>query len=253
MHGIPSGPAGDLGTFIRALNDDKLLAMNFWSLVVRISDQENGSNKALLEAIAEGVTGRSVAETEAAGGEQRWLMEQMAAMLAGEDVRIPAALVPSTSPALAAVAGEISLVAVEAPVLVLTPPPADLQVSAETRLQPFLIRDEDERSRLMSEPEVGSSKSLLGQRVLFGPQMQEESVRAFRVPLEGYAASSASGSGRMIAFAVLMVVALGCGAFFARGDRAALQQKFGPSVRAGYNSAWREVKDLSGWVSNAAR
>jgi hypothetical protein len=49
MHGIPSNASGaNLGTFMRALDQDKLLAMNFWSLVVKITDQisaqENGSN-----------------------------------------------------------------------------------------------------------------------------------------------------------------------------------------------------------------
>ena len=114
MHGLPSGSAADLGTFMRALDTDKLLAMNFWSLVVKITDQigehiqssaqETGSNSPLLEAIAHGVTGRSVAAIEAAGGEPKWLIQQMAAMLAGEDIQIPAAMpmpakpIPSSAP-----------------------------------------------------------------------------------------------------------------------------------------------------------
>jgi hypothetical protein len=266
MHGIPSGAGGDLGTFMRALNTDKLLAMNFWSLVVKITDQisaqENGSNVALLEAISEGVTGLSVAELETGGGEPKWLIQQMAAMLAGEDIQIPAAAnVPAAAVAPAAtldapVSGEIAATPVEESALVLTPPPvAEAPVAVETQLQPFLIRNDREksdRSRMVLEPEVAAAKPLVGQRALFGFEGQEEKTRAIRVPLQSYGERSTNGSVRMIAFAMLMLLALGSGAFVARGEGAALRQKFVPSVRAAYNSAWHGVKALGTWASKIA-
>ena len=260
MHGIPSGAGGNLGTFMRALNQDKLLALNFWSLVVKITDQinaqENGSNAALLEAISHGVTGKSVAEAEAAGGEPQWLIKQMAAMLAGEDIQIPAAA--SLTPAAAApvpvaaqqapVSAEVSAVAIETQALVLTPPPVEVSADADTRLQPFLIRIDRDRSRMVLAPEGVTSKPMMGQRALFGPEAREKETRATRVPLECYGERSANISTRMIAFAALMAVALGGAAFVARGDAAATQK----SVRAAYDSAWSGVKALGNWASRIA-
>jgi hypothetical protein len=279
MHGLPSGSPGDLGTFMRSLNHDKLLAMNFWSLVVKITDQisnetsiqtsahENGSNPELLETIAQGVTGRSVAEVEAVGGEPKWLIQQMAAMLAGEDVQIPAAM---PVPAAAVSADTSRAAAVEPPAFVSTPT-ADLPEPAEAQSQPFLVRtartartartdqadqpvltdrDISDRSRLVLEPEAAASKPLPGQRALFGQEAQEEKASPFRVPLEGYGATVANGSASRIAIALLIVVALGGGAFFVRGNGAAMQQKFGPSVRARYNAAWHGAKWMGGWVSS---
>jgi hypothetical protein len=265
MHGLPSGSPADLGTFMRALDTDKLLAMNFWSLVVKITDQindqiqfsahENGptgsntTNATLLEAIAQGVTRHSVAEVEAAGGEPKWLIQQMAAMLAGEDVQIPPAM-----PAPAAAATQVTPRApAETPALVQTPP-ANLPEPAEAQPQPFLVPAvqtvQTDRSRLVLEHEVAVSSPLLGQRALFGSEAQEEKARPSRVPLEGYGATIATGSARKIAFALLIAVALGGGAFFVQENGAALQQKFGPSIRARYDAAWHGAKGMGGWVSS---
>jgi hypothetical protein len=204
------------------------------------------------------VTGLSVAEIEAGGGEPKWLIQQMAAMLAGEDIQIPAAAVDPAAAADVTVSKEIAA-AVEEPVLVLTPPPvAEAPVAVEAQLQPFLIRNDrdksgnPDRSRMVLEPEMTVSKALVGQRALFGSEGQEEKGRAMRVPLEGYGDRSATGSTRMIAFAALMLVAVGGGAFIVRGDAAALRQKFVPSVRAGYDSAWHGVKALGNWASKIA-
>jgi hypothetical protein len=251
VHGVPCGSPANLAMFLRAVNEDKCLAMNFWSLMARMHDLEQGSNEVLLEAIAEGVTGRSVVEVHAAGGEPRWLMKQMAAMLAGEDIDIAAVVqVP------AAAVREIARAAVEsAPAVALTAPvAAATAVSAEMKWQAVSIRQEEERSRLVLEPEMVGLQPFFGQRALFGVDLREPKVevREIRVPLEGYGERSANGSVRMIAFAVLMVVAMCGAAFVARGDAAVLQHKVGPSVRAGYDAAWRGVKGLGDWAGNAA-
>jgi hypothetical protein len=240
MHGIPTGTIGNLATFMRALPEDKGLAMNFWSLMAKMHDLEQGSNAAPLEAIAEGVTGRSVVEVHAAGGEPRWLMKQMAAMLAGEDIDLSAvAQVPATAP--------VSVAA--APALVLTSPAASVAAaSAEGKWQLVSVRQEEERSRLVLEPAMVGLQPFFGQRAPVGVDLREEAMQGIRVPLEGYGERSANGSARTIAFAVLMVIAAGGAAFFARGDAAVLQQRVGPSVRAGYDAAWRGVKGLGlGW------
>ncbi len=253
MHGVPSGSAGDLGTFMRALDNDKLLAMNFWSLVVKITDQisdqlsahEIGSNQPLLEAIARGVTGRSVAEVEAGGGEPKWLIQQMAAMLAGEDIKIPPAgqIPPSVQIPAAAMAPPAPIA--EPPAFALTPP-AQAPVSTEAQLQPFLIR-----SRMVLEPEAAASQPLQGQRALFAPEQQQEQEKArpSRVPLEGYGERIANGRTRTIAFAALLAVALGGAAFFARGEGSALQHSVATSVRASYDAAWHGVKSLSSAIN----
>ena len=240
---------------MRALDNDKLLAMNFWSLVVKITDQidqlsahEIGPNQPLLEAIARGVTRHSVAELEAGGGEPKWLIQQMAAMLAGEDVQIPAGQIPPAAmaplhvqipPAAMSPAAPI----VEPPVAALTPP-AQAPVSTEAPLQPFLIR-----SRMILEPEAAASQPSLGQRALFAPEQKQaqEKPQPSRVPLEGYGERIATGSTstRTIAFALLMVIALSGAAFFALGEGPALQQRVATSVRASYNAAWHGVKTLS--------
>ena len=280
MHGLPIGSTADLGTFMRALDTDKLLAMNFWSLVVKITDQINdefqltsegfsstGPNATLLEAIAHGVTRRSVAEVEAAGGEPRWLIQQMAAMLAGEDIQIPAAI-PAPS-ATASKATSPAAIETLAPIFT---QPAEIPAPAEPQLQPFLLPATPavtpapavrktqtaptvptapiDRSRLVLEPEVAVSRPPLGERALFGSEAHEEKPRPSRVPLEGYGAAIATGSVKKIAIALLLAVALGAGAFSLREDGATLQQKFGPSIRARYDAAWHGAKSMGAGVSS---
>jgi hypothetical protein len=236
MHGIPTGNVGNLATFMRALPDDKSLAMNFWSLMARMHDLEQGSNERLLEAIAEGVTGRSVIEVHATGGEPRRLMKQMAAMLAGEDIDLSeVAQVPAAAP-----------VSVAAPSLVLTSSvTAEAAMSSGAKWQMVSVRQEEERSRQALEPEMVGLQPFVEHRASFGVDLKEEPVQMNRVPLEGYGERSAHGSIRMIAFAALMLVVAGGAAFVARGDAAGVQHKVGPSVRAGYDAAWRGMK---GWA-----
>jgi hypothetical protein len=78
----------------------------------------------------------------------------------------------------------------------------------------------------------------------------DEKAAGPRFPLESYGARGAHGNARMITFAVLMVVTVASAAFMARGNAAALQQKAGPSMRAGYDSAWRGVKEFGSWVNS---
>jgi TonB family protein len=96
-HGIDHGNPGSLAGFMDALGRDKLLAMNFWSLVAHlttVAGPQSTNPDWLLAIIVEGVTGRSLAETRAAGSEQSRLVQRLASMLAGEDVDSPLAHTP---------------------------------------------------------------------------------------------------------------------------------------------------------------
>jgi TonB family protein len=115
MHGLPFGSPANLTGFVQALDTNKHLAMDFWSLVARMSDAdgpatpkpgtdaETGAaaervsdgrtlNGRLLETIVEGVTGQSVADVISAGGDARRSVGDLASLLAGEDIYAPAGL-----------------------------------------------------------------------------------------------------------------------------------------------------------------
>jgi TonB family protein len=91
-HAVGHGSPGKLADFMRALDRNKHLAMDFWSLVVRISSEERGGSidpDWLLAVIVEGVTGWNVASLRAAGTPETEHVTELASMLAGEDVHSP--------------------------------------------------------------------------------------------------------------------------------------------------------------------
>jgi TonB family protein len=91
-HAVGHGSPGKLADFMRALDRNKHLAMDFWSLVVRISSEERGGSVDpdwLLAVIVEGVTGWNVATLRAAGTPETKQVTELAHMLAGEDVHSP--------------------------------------------------------------------------------------------------------------------------------------------------------------------
>ena len=91
-HDLAHGEPNDLVTFMRALHEDKHLAMNFWSLVARLTDKGGPHPNQpdwILATIVEGVTGRSLDEVRAVGPAHRVLVSRLASMLAGEDVLAP--------------------------------------------------------------------------------------------------------------------------------------------------------------------
>src|ERR1700738_614255 len=95
MHRAPFGSASDLTDFLRALDENKHLAMDFWAIVERLTDEKSthpssrSLNAWILELIVEGVTNCSVAEMMAMAGEPRQAVAQLASMLGGEDVHRP--------------------------------------------------------------------------------------------------------------------------------------------------------------------
>jgi len=97
MHRAPHGAPDALAGFMEALDTNKHLAMDFWALVARMTDEESGKlsgsavNGRILEVIVTVVTGQSVAEMIARGGDDKHYVGDLASMLAGEDIHRPAA------------------------------------------------------------------------------------------------------------------------------------------------------------------
>ncbi len=97
-HSVAYGSPDDLPGFMTALNENKHLAMDFWSMVARISDRsETKDPRWLLKIIVEGVTGQSLADFDAADGQQRVPLQKLANMLAGEDIQTPVDRKPVSS------------------------------------------------------------------------------------------------------------------------------------------------------------
>ncbi len=89
-HGLACGSPEDLAGFLRALGENKLLAMNFWSVVAKLSDGKNALDSSeVLAAIVQGVAGQSLEEASASSAQQP-LVDKLARMLAGEDVPLTA-------------------------------------------------------------------------------------------------------------------------------------------------------------------
>jgi len=97
MHAVPRGAAHHLIGFLVALEENKHLAMDFWSLVARMSDADSDASvdsiagsasdsNRLLAVIVEGVTASSVAEVRDVGPEEKRAVAALASMLAGHDV-----------------------------------------------------------------------------------------------------------------------------------------------------------------------
>ena len=97
-HNVKWGTPQKLAGFIGELQSNKHLAMDFWSIVARMSEEATdvGPNR-VLEVIVEGVTGRSVAEMMVAGRVERGAVSDLTRLLAGEDVWSPVTASPKIS------------------------------------------------------------------------------------------------------------------------------------------------------------
>src|SRR6185437_386457 len=85
-HNLACGAPENLVPFLAALAENKLLAMNFWSVVARLSDGRHGpalSQEQILAAIVQAVTGQSKDKIASA---QQEPITQLGRMLAGEDI-----------------------------------------------------------------------------------------------------------------------------------------------------------------------
>jgi TonB family protein len=253
MHGVTVGCPANLAGFMGALDENKHLAMDFWAILARMSDERSGqsagpssgaSNGRMLAAIVEGVTGRSVAEVAAGGSEQGQLVGRLVSMLAGEDVGSPVAEAEnllSVNARSAGGAGRSEFAAVRPPL----PPRTLVPLSAPVLQQPEStpVRRSDE-SLGVPEPEPlpppGASV----------PKDDPTSrlKRYVRTLQERY--GEIGRDRRAIFVGLLLLVAAGSGifsgAFFAQGGGYALWQRYGGPVRARYSAAARQIQDNFG-------
>jgi outer membrane biosynthesis protein TonB len=96
-HRLAHGSPRDLAAFLHALDRNKLLAMDFWSVVARIveTDASNASHPDwLLATVVEAITGGTVAQCIDADPLTAPLVDNVTRILAGEDLDNPLANTP---------------------------------------------------------------------------------------------------------------------------------------------------------------
>ncbi|HEY5055213.1 MAG TPA: hypothetical protein VII58_03585, partial [Acidobacteriaceae bacterium] len=100
-HNLTCGSPEDLVPFQQALDQNKLLAMNFWSVVARLGDGKHGQplgQQEVLDAIVRGVTGQPMEQAIQGQGPA---IDRLRRLLAGEDVSLAGEPVaPSANEAL---------------------------------------------------------------------------------------------------------------------------------------------------------
>ena len=95
MHRVPVGSPAELAGFLTALDEDKHLAMDFWAVMGKMSEEGPAYlagqplNERMLEVVVEAVTGLSVAEVITSSEESLGVVERLSRLLGGEDLNQP--------------------------------------------------------------------------------------------------------------------------------------------------------------------
>src|SRR5690348_12238604 len=84
-HNVPYGDLNCLPMLLRELKVNKHFAMHFWSVVVGLIDKQSAEQDAVLAAVVEAVTGRTITEVREAGPSQRILLDKLQRLLNGQD------------------------------------------------------------------------------------------------------------------------------------------------------------------------
>jgi len=233
-HGIAIGEPENLASFLRALDQDKHFAMDFWSVVARLSEkpERNADPDWLLATIVEAVTGRCTAEVNATGPSGRLLVVKLAHMLAGEDVQSPIAEWPAAESAQGPVDATDRSAEAAAPITPIAPrTPAPTPSRAARReaekiapiTNPAWLNDGS--LRLVLEPEDGSAAE-------DGPPIT--------IPLSSYADPESSSSRWGLAAGFVLGLAILGGGWLVLHRSSSAPSGFarvGASIRAGYASA----------------
>jgi TonB family protein len=97
MHGVEIGSRTKLPDFMRKLIDDRHLAMDFWAFISKVSDREGGelSDDQMLGVVVEGIAEGEISEEDS--GQMR-TVDDLRALLAGEDVQSQAPVVMAPFP-----------------------------------------------------------------------------------------------------------------------------------------------------------
>lgn len=257
-HSLPCGAPDNLAPFLGALAENKLLAMNFWSVVARLSDGRHGpalSQEQILAAIVQAVAGQSKDKAaEARHGE----IAQLARMLAGEDVLAPHPPVsderepPASSPSPSAAADESPRNTRYATATQLHLHTAETEAAA-----PPEFASRSGRSRLVLTPDLSHPPIQPHQPPVDRQHAAIRSEPAYEpdeprisIPLAAYAEGEGKRSAGARAGAVLLTLVLICGAavFLLRGVTAwrqpgnTVQQAFTAFTR-NTASAYTRVRD----------
>ncbi len=95
MHQVAVGSPAELAGFLVALDEDKHLAMDFWAVMGKMSEEGSaylaGSplHERMLEVVVEAVTGLNVAEVITSSEESLGTVERLSRLLGGEDLNSP--------------------------------------------------------------------------------------------------------------------------------------------------------------------
>lgn len=182
-HNLACGAPGNLTPFLGALTDNKLLAMNFWSVVARLSDGRHGSalsQEQILAAIVQAVTGQSKDKMASA---QQEPVTQLGRMLAGEDIR--------TSHPPAAPADTTAATAPQEPSSALEEPPRSGWRSGVTQLH--LDTTERAADTPPEAPTPSSPRSSIRSRLVLTPDLSRPHAEINQPPLSHRSAPLRTG------------------------------------------------------------
>jgi protein TonB len=264
-HNVPYGDLNCLPNLLRELKVNKHFAMHFWSAVAGMTTKQAADSQAVLTAIVEAVTGRTLAEVREAGPAHRILIGRLEGLLAGhdvdtEDLQEQDAAVDAAAPVAAA--------PVPSPdaehVLPIRRAPESKRQRGRRRssvepepippiTNPAWTRDESLRIVLVPEPPapepVVKSQTVPGRRARLNSTSATPEARPTAVPLSGYADDSRrhSISGGLVLGLIALVLLGGGGYLYMRGGFTETINRLGTSVRAGYDSA------ISTWKGEPAQ
>ena len=262
-HGVETGSPPCFVGFMRALHENKHLAMDFWATAARLIREKSGQQTQpdwLLAAIVEGVTDRSLAEATASPGAQRLLVRKLGHMLAGEDVQIAAEEIPAAPAPFATAEPEIDDVRVEEatehdPVLkteaiLLDTAPrrpsllsSEIPDAAASQSAPAFLREERPRLVLEPMPTFAAAQELNLREHANDHAAPNDwpnaNDREIAIPLAAYAEANAGEGrrGRLVVGTIILMVVVGGGFLLTRHQNNSSLDRLGNSIRAAYESA----------------
>ncbi|HWB32610.1 MAG TPA: energy transducer TonB [Acidobacteriaceae bacterium] len=216
-HNLPCGSPADLPSFLRALGENKLLAMNFWSAINRMGDGKHGralDPGEVREAVVCGVTGQSVEEISTSPQQREWI-DRLTRLLAGEDVQLTDAAVapaipPSSSPEASLPTRLTQDGAAPEPAPIFSRQQAAGPPSGEALPVRSVSPPVAGRARLILDAEPESPAATRTTRLRIQPE-STEAAREQAIPLSGYAARDDEGKpARRIATVVVGLILAGC-------------------------------------------
>jgi TonB family protein len=238
QNNVPIGKPDNLADFLQALNSNKHLAMNFWAMVARCEkDRTNAADPDwLLNAIVEGVTGRTVAELDEAGPNATLMGVRLSSILAGEDVSLtpfpPGPARELEDPAEAGRWARTSVPAQVTPIAPHTPPPEPTPSRRPDPVEPITnpawLNDRSVRLVLQPEPEASDPEQPIS------------------IPLSSYADHNPQRTVSPFWLSAALLAALLVGGFwFVMHRNPAALSTMSASIRSGYTSvtsAWNHTR-----------